>query len=487
MKKRLLSILIVALVCYISVAVSAQASALPRYAVAFGYKGGTRIAVLETTGKWRLDDLPRAFFGQGDTLLITPVWSPDGQTAYINYAAEEGQYRYVYAYNMITGKQTPVVFLNKNREGPVYEAISVSPDGRYLWISRSMDESSRLIDTQAAPDKRVLAKIDCATEFWTWLPGKVLVTGILGCAYTNYLFDLKTGQTAFSYLQTKAETNLFGTVIAPAADQSFVLFYTGITLSKLSLETGQLVKWLDADRLSVSSDQKSAAFVHAGHLYTLDLRTLATADLGDIGPVYSSFTADNSLNFWTVEPENAPQTIRRVTVQAGRRADSTVYNAQAFKNVSFAPDGQGFMLDLGEKGGYQLYDADGKLTWRSLNEDPQIAAQLQFDGEDGWTGDWYLGRLLSTTAAGVSQRSFAINATTGKTLLAPEQAPVWLSAAPDNVWWLYAVPQCNDEEKSKLIAYNVETNETVTIAEGGVRCLCEEYLYDWSPILGAGP
>src|SRR5260221_928440 len=193
MKKRLLVILVVVLVCNSSVAVSAQGSALPRYAVAFGYKGGTRIAVLEATGKWRFDDLPRAFFGQGDTILIKTVWSPDDRTAYVTYAApEDGQYRYVYAYDLITRQQTPVVFLNKSRSYSDYADIHVSPDGRYLWIARRSPggyESSRLIHTQAPANQRVLAKLDeCPAYVLAWLPGKALMQGTLACGYTNYLF-----------------------------------------------------------------------------------------------------------------------------------------------------------------------------------------------------------------------------------------------------------------------------------------------------------
>src|SRR5262245_60645057 len=109
-------VIILALTIPVTLVAGAQGAGLPRYAVAFPYKDGTRIAALETTGKWHFDDLPRAYFNNGDVTIITPVWSPNSPSAYIVVAApEDGVYRYVYSYDLITHKQSPIVFLNQGR------------------------------------------------------------------------------------------------------------------------------------------------------------------------------------------------------------------------------------------------------------------------------------------------------------------------------------------------------------------------------------
>jgi hypothetical protein len=255
------------------------------------------------------------------------------------------------------------------------------------------------------------------------------------------------------------------------------------------LATGQPEKWLeDVSSLQVSSDKTWAAFAHVGHLFTLDLATLATADLGAIGPVRDWFKTDDSLNYWTVEPEGSPQTIRRVTVQVGQRHDSTVYNAQPFDNVSFAPDGQGFLLDFGKADGFALYNAVGTQTWRSRDQtfSPQMQVSFErFNALEGWTGDWYHLMVNEQFSAGNVENSLAINAATGKTLFAPERARYWVSAAPDGAWWLYSSLSCDDPAKDSLVAYNLETSALVTLAQGGVTHSCgggfdEPELYSWA-------
>jgi len=497
--KRLLSLLAVTLSCFSALPVSAQTSyQLPREAVAFGYRGGTRIAVLEANGHWRFDDLPTAYFGAGDVAMISTVWSPDGRIAYVTMAApEDGQYRYIYSYDIVTRQLTPVVFLDKGRAGYDFAEIQVSPDGRYLWINRFGDNSARLIDTQAPADKRVLAKLDqCpAADGWAvWLPGKVRVQGSLACSGTNYLFDLSTGQIVFKYLQTADEVDLTDAVVVlPTHTQPFVLVYSADqnTLSKLSLATGQPEKWLeDVTGLLVSSDKTWATFVHAGQLFTLDLATLATADLGTIGPVEDWFKTDDSLNYWTVEPPGSPQTIDRVTIQGGHRIDSTVYNAQPFDNVLLAPDGHGFLLDFGDADGFALYDAAGRQTWRSQDQTFPTQMQVRFGlfvALQGWTGDWYHWAVNTGSGPQTVKYSLAVNATTGKTLLAPGQGLYWVSGAPDGRWWLYSSLSCDAPTTDILVAYSVETGTLVTLAQDGVTHSCgagydEPAFYAWAPL-----
>jgi hypothetical protein len=475
--RRFLILLLSILLFPVVVETSAQETTLPRYAVAFAYRGGTRIAVLGAAGSWRFDDLPRAYFGQGDVGLIHTVWSPDGRTAYLAYAAPgDGQYRFIYAYDVVAHEQSPVVFLDKASKSNDYSLISVSPDGRYLWIIRLVDGTSRLVDTKAPPDKRVVARMDeCPGAVLAWLEGHVLVQGFYGCAYTNYLFDLKTGKSEFSYLQTDKETDLtFGATVIPLTDgKPWVLVYSPGSgrLSKLSLDTGKPEKWLDTERFIVAKDHKSAAFAHEGHLYVLDLGTLAVTDLDKTDSVRSSFAADDGLVFLTVEPQDAPHTIHRITVKAGQRHDSTIYEGQPFVDASFAPEGQGFLLDFGEEDGYALYNADGKRIWRSQDEPPEIAAQLNFalvNDSGRWTSHWFHS-VLRAEPGNQDQpgRSFAVNVDNGKFLLAPEQTPIWVSASPDETWWLYVRLDLSSEvPKDELIAYNINTGKSVTFSDG---------------------
>jgi hypothetical protein len=487
------------LVSFGALPVSAQSSdQLPREAVAFGYRGGTRIAVLKTNGQWRFDDLSGAYFGEGDVAMIRPVWSPDGRTAYLGMAAPgDGQYRYIYAYDAVSGQLTPVVFLAKGRADYDFAEIQISPDGRYLWINRFGDDSSRLIDTRAPPNKRVLASLDrclAADGGATWLPGEVRVEGSIACSSIIYLFDLNTGQLVFSYVQTADEVDLTSTeVIVPTMAQPFVLATGGdSTLNKLSLATGRAEKWLeDIEWLLVSKDNQSATFLHADHLFMLDLATLATTDLGTIGLVEGAFETDDSLNYWTVDSYPSPHVIHRVTVQATKRADSTIYDGQAsdLRDLQFAPDGHGWLFDFGEAGGYALYNAVGVQTWRSRDQTfpgNTHAVFERFRQFEGWTGDWYHWLIDTDSSGGSGEYSFAVNATTGKVLFAPVQTPYWLSASPDGVWWLYSSLSCDDPDKDSLGAYNVETGALVTLARGGAKHQCdagfeEAEFYAWAP------
>src|SRR5947207_3009019 len=136
---------ILALTIPISLMARAQDTGLPRYAVSFPYKWDTRIAVLDTNGKWHFDDLPKATWEYSGITFRNTVWSPNSPTAYIVLPATgDGQYRYVYAHDLLARKQSPVVFLNKAKSDEDIADVNVSPDGRYLWIDRPLDGSSRL-------------------------------------------------------------------------------------------------------------------------------------------------------------------------------------------------------------------------------------------------------------------------------------------------------------------------------------------------------
>src|SRR5690349_20830051 len=55
---------------------------LPKYAVAYPYRGGIRIAELTNADEWHIDFLPDAFYGAVAERVIEPAWSPDGRTLY---------------------------------------------------------------------------------------------------------------------------------------------------------------------------------------------------------------------------------------------------------------------------------------------------------------------------------------------------------------------------------------------------------------------
>ena len=62
------------------------------------------------------------------------------------------------------------------------------------------------------------------------------------------------------------------------------------------------------------------------------------------------------------------------------------------------------------------------------------------------------------------QQFLAVHVVTHEVLLPPISPAELLTASPDGLWWIYAYAQEPEGGSDPLIAFNIETRETVTLA-----------------------
>jgi hypothetical protein len=433
---------------------------LPDYSVAFGYKDGIRIATIAADGTLSTDFIPGAYFQQGDVALVKAVWSPDGRTLYYVVAPSDtpDQYRHVYAYDRATKAKKVVVFLKQATASYDYAVLDVSPDGRYLWLHRVVSATARLIDVQAADDKRVVMSLDeCPATVAAWTADIVYVEGYYGCIGALKAITLATGKVLITHASEKIDPNLAYQRWTPiASTPTAVLVDVDKKIWRMSHDAA-ITSIPDGQHLRVSADGKIAAFWNAGKLYQVDMATGKPNPIVDATEPVGGFAAVDQVGYWVL----ANNTLRLITIDASGN-DSKEFPIDATgATLESSPDSSAIALVYREQNKLLLYSAAGKtFDSTTLPADVQKTFKLP-NPPEGNSTNWWQGWYIASNA---------INGTTGQMFTIPQPQTTFAGGSRDGAWWLFACI-VEDETNSpcgkqdKLIAVNPQTGKTLTLSD----------------------
>ncbi len=483
--------------------------ATPLYAVVFPFKNSIRMAEMQSNGEWMQNDLPNALYGRYEDSYFEPVWSSDGRTLYYTALTPDGskQYRDIYAYDVRQHTSTLVVSLPKKREEEAGDTahIDLSPDGRYLWLSRWSRMGSVLIDLQAPLKQRIRLQTKCETRVLGWFSHSLTVQEMDVCdPFRVFDIDLATGTIVHEQPVLDDQGNDI-----PAFANFEEIAWHGIDAKQPYLlgenpsgdggifrfqpASGALSKLFDGEKLMILEDKTAAVFQSKGQLMWLDLVSMTAQPLQGVSAldgIVSQSQFNNTFNFWQATPSDAPVQIDHISLNKAGLSRQTWYKGPPLVDVCIDASAHAqailVMPDCHAKTAtYRLYNSNGVLVWASSRETTSIQQALgklqptpQILGT-GWseTDDWYHFWLLdnpnnsddpSSPTKRPERTDFAVNANTGKTLRAPHQGSQYTSASPDGKWWLYAVLDKSDPSKDTVEVYNIVSGATVILSKGAL-------------------
>jgi hypothetical protein len=449
----------------ISIGFPAQAQQSSQsYSVAFGYKNGIRVATIAANGTLSLDFIPGAYYKQGDVALVNAVWN--GNTLYYVTAPSDTpeQFRYVYAYDRVTKQKTPVVFLKAATQSYDYAVLNLAPNGRYLWLYRVVNGTSRLLDTQAAADKRVsYTNEECPSTVQAWTDDAVFVYGFYGCYGLISVINQATGKVIKSFQPGEIESLSTQEWHPFKTQPSSILVDSEDGIYRISQDSPVAMVSKGA-WLKVSKDGKIAAFWNAGKLYQISASTGKAEAVVEMAEPTGAFAAKDTVGFWALQ--GGTLTLTTLDANGTKPAKFTV---MAGATLDISPDSAYVALIYRDLKKFSIYGAQGKTFESSaLSADLQKFLQLPKPSEatsSSWWKGWY---FASVTGEGNLQ--FAINAETGKVFQPPPPQTQFVGGSPDGVWWLFTC-MSNDEptspcgDRDRLAAVNIQSGKTLILAD----------------------
>src|SRR5258708_4271563 len=311
--------LLIVLVLILSTPRSTKALAAPVYGLAFRYLSPqssletVRVAFLHADQTWTTATLRQAVYEYVDLDMVGPRWTPDGRTLYVTVTSDDDprQHRYIYRYDSVTGQYEPLVLLPRSQPEDDWVTISgLSPDGRYLWLTSSLGKYSRLIDTQAPADKRIVSAGDqCYARVLRWTSDYLVINRFF-CDGARIL-DGTTGRVLLDFPDALPNQDVAGYESWIQANSNLLLAANAGTppvghpdrVVAIDARSGKVetVAQHGYD-LRLSPDGTFAAFVSGQSLMRLNLATLHVEDTGPAADLSSvSAPGDNRLLSWTAD------------------------------------------------------------------------------------------------------------------------------------------------------------------------------------------
>lgn len=510
---------------------AAQEEAELRYAVVFAeppaqaYGMETYVAALDSSGDWTVTTLPHAIYPPSSSpYQVLPYWSHDGRTLYATLqetvtlksdsAFEVGRLTQLVgrsigafsgdtwelqtSYDIVPIKLDEPVEVFEFSQIPQILIQSISPDGRYVWITKisnnNQDQQTALLDLQTAEFRDNPA---CMQGFLTWTPEYAIGFG-WGSECRNRAMALNLATGATHLLQPPISSGLlagatylpqWGAIITGTATD-----YSNISMLKLDGTTGFALGV--GSNAILSPDGKALAylahFTMASYLMRLNLETgepLALVEYGRRDYLPPEWEGD-SLVYWQADGD----LIRIMVDEAGNRTETQVAPvpengaAIGFTAVPGLPRAvRGVAASWGDfnrwvevyQAGDRLWDNREVLEAYSVSLTPPL--DTRFAGEWVWLTD------------DVTFERMALNIYTLELVRAPEPEATLISPSPDGEWWLYQTSVQGEESYFRLMAYQPATGESVQLWEGAR--LVKQYdnsftgrterdMILWSPMMG---
>jgi hypothetical protein len=157
MRKIVVCLFLLGIVCQISSVRSSTGETLPLYSLAFNTSQGVHVARFMSDDTWDVDTLPRnAYFGQFDVMSCFPFWSANGSRLVIMLSSPSNRSEYedvmqIGYYDILNRSFSALLdpdMLPSTGRALVdgYCIDSLSPDGRYVWLNSTISVQSILFD-----------------------------------------------------------------------------------------------------------------------------------------------------------------------------------------------------------------------------------------------------------------------------------------------------------------------------------------------------
>jgi hypothetical protein len=499
--RKLIVLLLSSILLCLSVTANTHAQPKIRYAVAFPHGRNAQLAVFYSDDTVKIKPLPGSFFAQGDVALIRPLWSPSGDKIYYSVKLpaadpDSEEVREVRAYDLAADTTATIVTLPERANSPEYVLVdSVSPDGRFLVVTRFLGGRTNVVDLQAPADQRAGPELpDCPISTLAWSPTYLLAYDFY-CPFTFRVLDPKTRQSRFTFPEEERLPLYDNWYYIPDANPVFIgAGYAGENakdiVAQIDLTTGKATILGAGRNLIIAPDKSFAVYESRGSLKRFTFASRKLDDLGPVGNITTANLGESALTLWQViRTETAFKVVLTRVTATGRTDEERPIHSVASKNepaISLAPSGMVFAIHYGTQ--VTLYASSGKL-WSSeqaLSTEQAIAGDVELDWSQD--GQWLLVPVIANS--GDQPRHLSVNVTKGDTILAPRADTYYVSGSPDGKWWLYATTSewgTDNKVPDMLVAYYWETGKTVELDRGilGQRNFhwSPGSYYVWSPVL----
>jgi len=454
----------------------------PRYGLAFGLAAEElRVAAFDGAFNWRVEILPaRVLFGEKAGRLVLPRWA-DAHTLYVVVydPASTTVATTLYRYDLLTAEFTRVVqVLAPDGSANFSEFVSIdsiSPDGRYAWVSRLLNFGDFLVDLQTGALVPHLAP--CPARVLAWLADEVILacTGAGFATPSIFALDLSNGGQTRQLLEPPPDSrNAFARyvpagqllsrdrMLVGALDDAAIPTYLGV----ISAEAYTGDYYGIGVNLRLAPGQDFAAFYADERLQRLNLASGRVVSLGAAEPNSATWRGD-TLGYWRTQQRDGLFELIYVESEALRRSERILYQGGRPSNISIAPQGELFALEFQPRVGesyIEVYDA-GVLTWVSDFVYPNsfITLQAPANAPIAWAGEWL--HLNYVPELGVPPQTVAVNAETGANILPPIEGSAYVGQSPDGDWWLYTgLTDPTRTRRDRLVAYHHAEGITVDLS-----------------------
>lgn len=471
------------------------------YAFVFMSEAGLGyVAWLAVDATWHVDPLPELILlGQYDVNNIHPRWL--GDTLYMTgfapgielpqvYGPEAGINGDIiggalYRYDLATHAFNTIVesIIDPGTYHVDYLSInSISPNGRYVWLTGQMNTDSYLVDVERG---QRLAARPCTLHVLAWLEREVVVSntdfyGNRECERAVYTIDLETGEQSREIA-----------LPPPSYSEDFWLNYPvgGVLLDDQHILT---TSWEDVPgvidllplsggparhfgagwSVSLSDSAQTVAFADfddINHLKSLDLSTGTVQDLGlYTGPFHWE---GETLHFWSAVEEGEDYRLYSAEAVNGSASQQLLYQGPHPEEIQLstsATDYAALQLKAEDDQVYvRVFSAQGSV-WDSREAFPEASMWFPWDIPH-WTPDAHWLHLDYQPVPGQSSAAVSVNLSTGEVLPAPEQGARVVSHSPDGAWWLYVVKGVEfNLPGDRLIAYHLATGAQTVLFDDAV-------------------
>lgn len=455
----------------------------PEYAFAYGLTDGEVRVARIVNEDWLQTRVPaRVLFGRADVELALPKWSPDGSTLYVTTfdPLEENVAVNLEAYNILTDELTPilaVVPLEAMEFAFEFARIdSISPDGRYAWVTQVVSYRTHLVDLE---NKTIVTTTECPVNVLTWQPETVIVAcnGQLFAEPQIFSVSLSSGERVQAFVPPSENTQPLqatytqeghfltsGRYLVGSSDPGLP---SSIGLLETDRYAGQYLGV--GTQLQVNSSEEYLAFIQNERLQKVNLETL---QFTNVGKAVGNFQwQGEALLFWRTQTNvNGDFQIIRVEARNQYRRETVIYSGLEPQNIDFSPLDDFVALEFQPVPGQSYVELHGRdgLVWVSDFEYPQSYVQLQFqvDRPISWSenGEWI--HLQYSPDLRTFPRTLSVNVITGDSILAPEAQAKFVGEAPDGEWWLYMVTgDPLETPTNRLLAYRWAEDDLHILAE----------------------